>query len=169
MALLETLSFILEKFPWSFGNRNHLNVVCYLFFLFFQFDADTRRYSWESWDWEMWKGSQFLQILRNKYKAPEKSEFGGSRAILFSNEELQHGSRGCCASFMRPLLGGHFYVLLLWTLIRKMQMDKSRLYLPIFPKLRQKDKKYDWKFFISFWVKDAFKRQLCGASPVAQQ
>ena len=75
----------------------------------------------------MWKGSQFLQILRNKHKAPEKSEFGGGGATLFSNEELQHGSRGCCASFMRPLFGGLFYVPLLWTLIRKMQMDKGRL------------------------------------------
>ena len=63
----------------------------------------------------MWKGSQFLQILRNKVL--EKSEFGGGRAILFSNEELQHGSHGWCASFMRPQ----------WTLIRKMLTDKSRL------------------------------------------
>lgn len=77
MALLETLSFILERFPWSFGNRNHFNVLCYLPFLFFQFEADTRRHSWESWDWEMWKGSQFLQILRNKHKAPEKKWIGG--------------------------------------------------------------------------------------------
>ena len=132
MALLETLSFILERFPWSFGNRNHLNVVCYLPFLFFQFEADTRRHSWESWDWEMWKGSQFLQILRNKHKAPEKSEFGGGGATLFSNEELQHGSRGCCASFMRPLFGGLFMCLFCGHLSERCKWTRADYSYPFF-------------------------------------
>lgn len=82
------------------------------------------------------KGVNFCKFLRKIERYQKVSEFLAGRAILFSIEELQHGSYGWTGlyCFFPETTSRH---------IRKIQMDKGRLLVINFPKHRQNDGKGD--------------------------
>lgn len=124
------------ELPWRSGNRNHLHLLCYLPFLSFQFEADTKRHSREL-------------RLRNVERESTSANFWETKKSTKTKVNFREVEQFCCPSkssnmdAMAGLSGFVFFLRSQWTHIRKIWMDKTRLLVISFSKTRQNDEKGD--------------------------
>lgn len=124
------------ELPGRSGNRNHLNLLCYLPFLSFQFEADTKRHLRELRLRNVERESTSANFWETKKSAKKK-------VSLWQVEQFYCPSKSSNMEAMAGLSGFVFFFRSRWTLIRKIWMDKTRLLLTNFSKRRGNDEKGD--------------------------